>query len=88
MIPREVFEETLLHFFDPIRSLLDDPTVSDIMINGHDEVFIERAGRLHRTDCAFPSKEALEAARAAFAVFDVDGSGSLSTAELKEVSRE
>lgn len=62
MIPREVFEETLLHFFDPIRSLLDDPTVSDIMINGHDEVFIERAGRLHRTDCAFPSKEALEAA--------------------------
>ena len=33
-------------------------------------------------------KEALEAARAAFAVFDVDGSGSLSTAELKEVSRE
>jgi hypothetical protein len=32
-------------------------------------------------------KEALEAARAAFAVFDVDGNGSLSAEELKEILR-
>lgn len=62
MIPREVFEETLLHFLEPIRPLLDDPSVSDIMINGHDQVFVERGGTLHLTDCAFPSKRALEAA--------------------------
>jgi pilus assembly protein CpaF len=62
MIPREVFEETLYQFFAPIRSLLDDPSVSDIMINGHDQVFVERGGMLHLTDCVFPSNEALHAA--------------------------
>ena len=33
-IPKEVFEETLLQFFQPIRPFLDDPTVSEVMING------------------------------------------------------
>jgi pilus assembly protein CpaF len=62
MIPRKVFEETLLQFFDPIRPLLDDPTVSDILINGHAQVFVERAGVLHKTQFAFPNQEALTAA--------------------------
>jgi pilus assembly protein CpaF len=62
MIPREVFEETLLQFFDPIRPLLDDPSVSDIMINGPDEIFVERAGMLHKTMYTFPSRESLMAA--------------------------
>ncbi len=62
MIPREIFEETLLQFFEPIRPLLEDPTVSDIMINGPSEVFIERGGLIHRTPYAFASREALTAA--------------------------
>jgi pilus assembly protein CpaF len=62
MIPKEVFEETLLQFLDPIRPFLDDPTVSEIMINGPSQVFIERAGRLELTDVKFQSREALAAA--------------------------
>ena len=62
MIPKEVFEETLLQFLDPIRPFLDDPTVSEIMINGPSQVFIERRGRLELTDVKFQSREALAAA--------------------------
>lgn len=62
MIPREVFEETLLSFFAPIRPLLDDPSVSDIMINGPSQVFVERKGLLYLTDVKFTSRDALTAA--------------------------
>jgi pilus assembly protein CpaF len=62
MIPREVFAETLLHFFAPIRPFLDDPTVSDIMINGPDQIFVERKGKLTLTDAKFDNREALIAA--------------------------
>jgi pilus assembly protein CpaF len=62
MIPREVFAETLLQFFAPIRAYLEDPTVTDVMINGPEEIFIERRGRIERTDARFESREALAAA--------------------------
>lgn len=59
MIPREVYEETLLQFFAPIRPYLEDASVSEIMINGPDQVFIERKGKLHKVDVRFDSKDAL-----------------------------
>lgn len=62
MIPREVFEETLLSFLDPIRPFLDDPSVSEIMINGPSQIYIERKGLLYLTDAKFTSREALTAA--------------------------
>ena len=62
MIPKEVFEETLLQFLEPIRPFLDDASVSEIMINGPDQIFIERKGRLELTGVSFPSRNALEAA--------------------------
>lgn len=62
MIPRNVFDETLLELFGPIRSLLEDPTVSDIVINGPSDIFVERAGILHRTMLQFRNDEALMAA--------------------------
>lgn len=61
-IPKEVFEQTLLGFFEPIRPFLDDPTVSEIMINGPDEIFVESKGRLTKTNARFTSKEALMSA--------------------------
>ncbi len=61
-IPREVFEQTILKFFDPIRPFMDDAGVSEIMINGPDEIFIEKSGRLYKTDAKFPSREALMSA--------------------------
>ena len=61
-IPNEVFEETLLQFLAPIRPFLDDPSVSEVMINRPDQIYIERAGVLTLTDAKFSSREALVAA--------------------------
>ena len=61
-IPKEVFEETLLQFLAPIRPFLDDPSVSDIMINGPDQIYVERKGQLHLTNARFETREALVAA--------------------------
>ncbi len=62
MIPKEIFEESLLQFFAPIRPLLDDPGVSDIMINGPNQVYYEKKGTLHLADSKFDSVEHLTAA--------------------------
>jgi len=37
----------------PLELLLDDPTVSDILVNGHRNVFVERRGRLEQVDVRF-----------------------------------
>ena len=37
----------------PLEPLLKDDTVSDILINTHDAVYVERSGRLERTDVQF-----------------------------------
>lgn len=61
-IPKEIFEETLLQFLAPIRPFLDDPAVSDIMINGPHQIYVEKQGRLHLTNARFETREALVAA--------------------------
>lgn len=62
MIPRDVFAETLLEFFAPIRPFLEDPSVSDIMINGPSQIFVERRGRIDLTNARFEDRDALVAA--------------------------
>jgi pilus assembly protein CpaF len=37
----------------PIEPLLQDPTVCDILVNGHDEVYVERHGKLFKTSARF-----------------------------------
>ena len=37
----------------PLEPLLADPTISDILVNGYDSIFIERRGRLERTNLRF-----------------------------------
>jgi pilus assembly protein CpaF len=39
--------------YGPIEALLDDPTVSEIMVNGPDRVYVEREGRLYQTKVSF-----------------------------------
>ena len=45
--------------YGPIERLLADRRVDEVMVNGHDEIWVERAGRLERTDVRFDSVEAL-----------------------------
>ncbi len=39
--------------FGPVQPLLDDPDISEVMINGPNRVYIERAGRLEATHIRF-----------------------------------
>jgi pilus assembly protein CpaF len=50
-IVREIQDEVL--GLGPLEPLLQDPTVSDIMVNGHRDVYIERHGRLEKTPVRF-----------------------------------
>src|SRR5881628_2499771 len=43
--------------FGPLQPLLDDPEVTDVLVNGPREVFCERSGRLERVDVAFRGAE-------------------------------
>lgn len=59
MIGPEVYAQTLLGFLEPVRQFLDDPSVSEVMINGPGTVFIERRGQLELTRARFANKEAV-----------------------------
>ena len=39
--------------FGPLEPLLNDPTISDILVNTFDKVYVERRGRLELTDVSF-----------------------------------
>ena len=43
----------------PLEPLLADPTISDILVNSHSNVYIERRGRLERTSISFKDDEHL-----------------------------
>ncbi len=62
MLRDEVFKKTLEHYLAPIRPFLDDPSISEVMINGPEEVFIERKGRLERTPARFSDESSLQSA--------------------------
>ncbi|MDB5216210.1 MAG: Type secretion system hydrolase TadA/VirB11/CpaF, TadA subfamily [Myxococcaceae bacterium] len=62
MIPEIVFNATLLSFFDPVRRYLDDPSVTEIMINGPGKIYIERKGKLQKVEEVFPNVKSLYAA--------------------------
>jgi pilus assembly protein CpaF len=46
--------------FGPIQPLLDDPAITEVMINGPHRVYIERDGRLERTRIAFRDEQHLK----------------------------
>jgi pilus assembly protein CpaF len=43
----------------PLEDLLADQAVEEVMVNGPDEVFVERRGRVERTDARFAGEQAL-----------------------------
>jgi len=43
----------------PLEDLLADPTVEEVMVNGPDDVYVERAGRIEAVDVRFPDEEEL-----------------------------
>ena len=57
-----LYSSTLDYFLAPIDDLRRDPSVTEIMINGPQEIYVERAGRLSLTDRTFGSLDFLAAA--------------------------
>jgi pilus assembly protein CpaF len=43
----------------PLEELLADPAVEEVMVNGPDDVYVERAGRIERTAVRYSSEQAL-----------------------------
>ena len=43
----------------PLEDLLDDPSVTEIMVNGHSKVFFEREGCLYESGAAFDDEQQL-----------------------------
>ncbi len=53
MSAQTIFTRTIDHYLAPIRQYLADEAVAEVMINGHDEVYIERHGKLEKTAARF-----------------------------------
>jgi pilus assembly protein CpaF len=53
----EVLDETL--GFGPLEILLKDPTISDILVNGPKKVYVERRGKLEKSDVVFRDNDHL-----------------------------
>jgi pilus assembly protein CpaF len=44
---------------DVLQELVDDPTVTEIMVNGYRNIFVERGGKIRKWDRSFSSEERL-----------------------------
>lgn len=53
----EVLDETF--GFGPLEVLLKDPTISDILINGPKKIYVERRGKMEKSDVTFRDNEHL-----------------------------
>jgi pilus assembly protein CpaF len=63
MTRAEVYGKTLRYFFAPVADLLyDDDSVTEVLINGPDLIYCERAGRLEKVDRSFANESLLLAA--------------------------
>lgn len=59
---REVMEGVFnsMRGLDVLQPLVDDPSITEIMINGPHHVFVEQSGRLYRKNVSFETNEKLE----------------------------
>ncbi|WP_020470321.1 CpaF family protein [Zavarzinella formosa] len=53
----EILDETL--GFGPLEPLLKDPTISDILVNGPKKIYVERRGKLEKTEVVFRDNDHL-----------------------------
>ena len=49
-----------LRRLDVIEPLMEDPSITEIMVNGPDKVFYEKGGKLYKTDIRFKDAESLK----------------------------
>lgn len=59
MLREEIFEASVSYFLAPLRPFLEDDSITEVMVNRFDRIYIERAGRLETTTARFESEDAL-----------------------------
>ena len=57
---KEVLDEAV--GLGPLEDLLADPSVTEIMVNRYDQIYIERSGKLQRSDVTFTSEKGVVSA--------------------------
>ena len=62
-----VFKDAINTFLAPIKDLLEDSEVSEVMINGPSEIFVEKKGLVYKTENSFHNEDALLSAMRAIA---------------------
>jgi len=60
MLVKRVLDEVV--GLGPLEDLIADDTVSEIMVNSYDEIFIERGGQLRKSDITFTSNQSVVSA--------------------------
>lgn len=74
----------------PLEELLDDESVTEIMVNAFDDIYVEKGGKLSKTDVTFSSDEAVMSAIERIVTplgRRIDESSPLVDARLKDGSR-
>ena len=56
------FKEVIARALGPVSEYLEDPSVSEVLINGPTQIFVERKGKLELTPAQFPDEDNLQAA--------------------------
>lgn len=56
------FKEVIERALGPVQEFLQDPGVSEVLINGPYQIFVERKGKLELTNAKFPDEDNLQAA--------------------------
>ena len=57
VLAKQVLDEAI--GLGPLESLIDDETVTEIMVNAHDQIFIERGGQIQKSEIYFTNDRAV-----------------------------
>jgi pilus assembly protein CpaF len=57
-----IFQEAIRNFLGPILPLLEDESITEVMVNSHDEIWVEVKGKIRKTNAKFPDEDSLRAA--------------------------
>lgn len=88
ILAKQVLDEAV--GLGPLESLIEDDTVTEIMVNAHDQIYIERSGKIQQSEICFTSDRAvLSAIERIVAPLGrrIDESSPMVDARLKDGSR-
>ena len=58
----ELYRKSMRRLLAPIQEYLESEAVSEILVNGFDKIYIEKSGKLQKTDSSFRDEESWDAA--------------------------